>query len=109
MIRATLICCVALSVLAGCSDPKKQVLFEGMSFKGRLQADKKDKRNFVASAAPVSQGLDAAREAARYEGTTYCIRKYGRSDIEWSASPDAEATALSIVEDTLSVQGRCAE
>ena len=80
-----------------------------MSFKGRLKADKEDKRSFVATAAPVSQGLDGAREAARYEGTTYCVRKYGRSEINWVASPGAKATALNIVEDTLTVQGRCAE
>ena len=109
MIRVAIISCLALSVLGGCTDPKKQVLFDGMSFKGRLNADKEDKRSFIASAQPVSQGLEGAREAARFEGTTYCIRKYGRSEIDWVASPDADATALNIVEDTLTVKGRCAE
>lgn len=109
MIRTALICGSMIGLLAGCSDPDKQVLFDGQQFNGRLKADKEDKRNFVASAGPVSQSLDGAREAARFEGTTYCIRRYGRSDIEWVASPEAEATALNIVEDVLTVQGRCAE
>jgi hypothetical protein len=109
VIRFALICSVALGALAGCSDPTRQVLFDGLPFKGRLSADKDDKRNFVATAAPVSQSLEGAREAARFEGTSYCVRKYGRSDIEWAASPDAEATALNIVEDVLTVQGRCSE
>lgn len=109
MIRFALICSFALGALAGCSDPTRQVLFDGLPFKGRLSADKDDKRNFVATAAPVSQSLEGAREAARFEGTSYCVRKYGRSDIEWAASPDAEATALNIVEDVLTVQGRCSE
>jgi len=109
MIRAAFISCAALAVLAGCSDPTKLVLFDGQQFVGRLKADKDDKRNFVATSAPVSRSLEGAREAARFEGTSYCVRKYGRSDIEWSVSPEAEATELSIVDDVLTVQGRCAE
>lgn len=109
MIGRAIISAACVGLLVGCSDPAKQVLFEGMHFNGRLQVDNEDKRSFVASASPVSQSLDGAREAARFEGTTYCVRKYGRSDIDWSASPEAEASALNIVEDTLVVQGRCAE
>ncbi|MEP5154534.1 hypothetical protein [Planktotalea sp.] len=95
--------------MTACEDPQHAVLFDGMRYSGRLQADKEAKRNFTATAAPVSQGLDGAREAARFEGTSYCVRKYGSSDIIWTASPDAEATALSVVDDKLTVQGRCAE
>ena len=95
--------------LAGCEDPKKAVLFDGMRYFGRLQADSENKRNFSATVAPVSQGLDGAREAARFEGTTYCVRKYGSSDITWALSPDAEATELSVADDKLTVQGRCSE
>lgn len=109
MIRSAIISAAALLMLAGCEDPKNATLFDGMRFAGRLQADSEDKRAFTATVAPVSQGLEAAREAARYEGTTYCVRKYGSSDINWTLSPDAEATALSVTEDQLTVQGRCAE
>ena len=109
MIRIAFIWSVALVALMGCTDPSRQVLFDGLQFNGRTNIDKEDKRNFVVTAAPVSQSLEGAREAARYEGTTYCVRKYGSSDIEWALSPDAEPTALSIVEDVLTVQGRCAE
>ena len=109
MIRIAFICSVALVALMGCTDPSRQVLFDGLQFNGRTNIDKEDKRNFVVTASPVSQSLEGAREAARFEGTSYCVRKYGRSDIEWGASPDAEATALNIVDDVLTVQGRCVE
>lgn len=109
MIRMAFICGAAVMTLAGCEDPKNAVLFDGMRYTGRLQADSEVKRNFTATVTPVSQGLEGAREAARYEGTTYCVRNYGNSDIAWTLSPDAEATGLSIVEDVLTVQGRCAE
>lgn len=107
--RAVALIFPALVALTGCADPSKAILFEGLSFKGRLQADKEDKRSFVATAGPVSQSLDGAREAARYEGTTYCIRKYGRSDIDWTLDPEAEEASLQIADDLLTVQGRCAE
>lgn len=109
MIRAAVISTAALALLAGCSDPSDAVRFDGQLFKGRLQVMDGDKRSFTATVEPVSASLEGAREAARYEGTTYCVRKYGRSDIDWTASPEAEATALNISEDTLTVQGRCAE
>lgn len=98
-----------LLLLAGCADPAKEVLFDGMRYSGRLNADSDDKRSFVATVSPVSQGLEAAREAARYQGTRYCVRKYGRSDIDWTVSPDAKADALQFVDDVMTVQGRCAE
>ena len=109
MIRTAFITCAALAALTGCTDPSRPVLFDGMQFNGRTNIDKDDKRNFVATASPVSQSLEGAREAARFEGTSYCVRKYGRSHIEWGASPDADATELNIIEDVLTVQGRCAE
>jgi len=108
MIRTSVIL-GALVLLTACEDPKNAILFDGMRYSGRLQADSEDKRSFVATVSPVSQSLEGAREAARYEGTTYCIRKYGRSDIEWSLNPEAETEALSISDDVLTVQGRCAE
>lgn len=109
MIRNAIICGAASLMLTGCEDPKNATLFDGMRYSGRLQADSEDKRSFTATVSPVSQGLEAAREAARFEGTTHCVRNYGSSDIDWVLSPDAEATALSITDDQLSVQGRCAE
>lgn len=109
MIRTAIISALSCAVLAGCSDPSDAVLFDGQQFAGSLKADEADKRSFTASVSPVSASLEGAREAARYEGTTYCVRNYGRSDIDWAASPEAETIALNIVEDTLTVQGRCAE
>lgn len=107
--RAFILPVFALAALAGCADPAKEILFDGMRFGGRLQADKDDKRSFVATVKPVSQGLDAAREAARYEGTAYCVRKYGSSDIDWTFGPEDDEAALQIADDLMTVQGRCVE
>lgn len=109
MIRAGVITLALLGSLGACTDPAKAILFDGMRYSGRLQADREDKARFSATAAPVSQGLDGAREAARYEGTRYCVRKYGSSIIDWSRSPDDEAETLSIVDDRLIVEGRCVQ
>lgn len=109
MMKVSIISLLALTTLAACGVGDTAVLFDGMQYKGRLEVDKENRRNFVATVSPVSQGLEGAREAAHYEGTRYCVRNYGRSDIAWVLDPEAEATALNIAEDTLTVQGRCAE
>lgn len=107
MIRIAIISAATLALVSGCSSPDKNVLFDGKMFRGALKVDDNDKRSFVATVSPVSQSLDGAREAARYQGTAYCIRKYGYSDIDWTAGPEADEAALNVVEDALTVQGRC--
>lgn len=98
-----------VATVAACADSADIPRFDGLQFGGRLQADREDRRAFTAQVAPVSQSLAGAREAARHEGTVYCVRNYGSSDIEWIADPDADESALQIEDDRLFVAGRCAE
>ncbi|WP_323783506.1 hypothetical protein [Thalassovita sp.] len=111
--RGAFILLLTAGLLAGCGVRDKiqgansRVAFDGMYFKARLNADKDDKMAFTISVAPVSQGLDPAREAGRYEATKYCVSEFGNSEVDWSAGPDAKAENLTIADDTLQLAGRC--
>ncbi len=107
--KAVLSGIVVLVGLAGCAPPDNAVLFDGQRYFGRLQADSEDRRAFTATVSPVSKGLAGAREAARHEGTYYCVTKYGHSYITWTIDPDAPETSFDLSDDRLTVQGRCTE
>jgi hypothetical protein len=99
----------ACLALVACTEDDDRVAFDGQYFKGKVSASKEDRTQFIATVTPVSNSLDGAREAARYEGTKYCIKNYGTSNIDWSSSPDAEEAELSIENGTLTVAGACDE
>jgi hypothetical protein len=102
--------CVALTLTACGRTVDKRIRFDDQIFRGNAKAiDRADKRYFVATAGPVSRSLEGAREALRYEGTKYCIKHFGISDIEWDVDPQAEATALPIADDKLVIKGHCVE
>ena len=52
-----------------------------------------------------TQSLDAARKAGAYEGTKYCIDKYGNSRIDWVVGPDAEQ--LTVSDGDVQFRGTC--
>ena len=64
---------------------------------------------FAVSVFRASQSVAGAREAGRHAAVTYCIKQYGRSEIDWAAGqgPDDEALPRRIVDDTLGLRGRC--
>ncbi len=97
---------VVTALLAGCSgeDP---ILFDGQRYQARAESTRDDRSHFVISVSPVSASLTGAREAGRYEATRYCMRRYSSSDMDWEAGPDAPEDDLTIVEDTLTLSGRC--
>ncbi|MBK0328722.1 hypothetical protein I5535_15630 [Rhodobacteraceae bacterium F11138] len=100
----------ALAVVSGCSGRNKNALaFDGVVFKARTKpVDKKVSRaDFTATVFDVSRSLDGAREAARYEGTKYCIANYGSSLIDWSVGPETEPGRLSVADDAITFRGRC--
>lgn len=104
-----LIASVALSA-CGKNYSDTRIRFDGEIFRGSAKAiDKSDRRVFIATAGPVSKSLAGAREALRYEGTKYCIKWFGISEINWTIDPQAEATALPMDGDKLVIQGSCAE
>lgn len=105
-----MIACVVLSItgLAGCTDDKDRIAFDGQYYKAKLSKVDKQRDQFMVVVAPASASLVGAREAGRYEATKYCIAQYGTSAVDWVAGPDAEDGALHIENDKLQLRGACA-
>jgi len=95
--------------VAACNTSDERVIFNGAYF--RTKAAPVDRRAtravFDVTVRDVTQSIEGAREAGRYEGTRYCIEKYGTSRIQWSVSPDAEASQLQIRDGQMFFRGRC--
>lgn len=103
-------CLGTLLFSAGCANRKDRLIpFDGFIFKARTGAvDKKvSLADFTTTISTVSQSLDGAREAGRYEATKYCIAQYGSSKVKWSVGPDSPVEHLTVVDDTLTFSGRC--
>lgn len=110
--RVILLLIAAMIALSACSKTyaDRRIRFDGEIFRGNAKAlERSDRRAFVATAGPVSRSLDGAREAVRYEGTKYCIKWFGVSEIDWAVDPQAEATALPIDKDKIILRGTCVE
>ncbi|WP_425039558.1 hypothetical protein [Primorskyibacter sp. S187A] len=102
---AGLLVCAAL---AACGGQDKRITFDGEFFRGSAKAvDRSDRTVFDAVVRGVSKSEAGAREAVAYEGTKYCIKWFGVSEIVWETSPDAESLPLD--GDSLTLRGRCIE
>lgn len=105
-----LLLAATLVITAACArDNPNRVPFNGVVFKTRTKpVDKKVSRaDFTSTIYRVSQSVEGAREAARYQGTIYCVTNYGSSDIDWMVGPDSDAGRLAIVDDTITFRGKC--
>jgi hypothetical protein len=98
---------LALITLAGCTAEEDRIRFDGQLYRAKLSSDSDNRRAFTATASPVSNSLQGAREAAAYEAISYCVRQYGTSRILWDVGPDTADDALPIDRDTLSYAGTC--
>ena len=108
--RALILLASAALVLAACGqrDPNR-IAFDGVFYRADAKAPRNDRKNFVATVRPVSEGLEGARAAGGYEGIQHCITYYGTSDIAWTVGPDTPPEALSVENDTLTFEGTCVE
>ena len=95
--------------LSACGGRDDDIPFDGQFYRTKLSKVDGQRAVFQVTAEPVSASLEGAREAARYEATTYCVTEYGSSDIVWVISPDADTSLLPIQGDTLTLQGACPE
>jgi hypothetical protein len=95
--------------LSACGGGAEQVSFEGTVYRSDIKTERGSRDQFTVTAKPVSASLAGAREAARYEAITYCINRYGNSDIIWAVGPESPDEALPISNDTLTLQGRCTQ
>lgn len=105
--RFAILSVLALSLVAGCNRADDRVRFDGQIYRGKASKVKENPRQFTAWASPVSASLEGAREAARYEGIKYCVKLFGTSQIDWTASPDTENVSPLIDGETLNVAGEC--
>lgn len=94
-------------VLAGCSNNSDRVFFNGNYYPAKAKRDKDTDKGFVVTVQRISKGLDGAREAGRYEGTRYCIKTFGTSEIDWVRGPDAEDGTLQVSGSRLVLSGKC--
>ncbi len=86
-----------------------RVAFDGVYFRANAKhVDKKaTPSEFTVTVNGVSQSLDGAREAGRYEGTKFCIQNFGSSRIKWKVGPETEPQNLRIENDKLIFAGTC--
>ena len=95
-------------LVSGCSNVRAdKVSFDGIFFRSTADAIDKQRDVFEVKVSPVSSSLEGAREAGRYEATSYCIENFGTSDLLWSQGPDAEDGTLIIDNNSLILRGIC--
>ncbi|UYV35969.1 hypothetical protein N4R57_13030 [Rhodobacteraceae bacterium D3-12] len=104
----------AAMLLASCGavdrlKPKKGLFFDGHQFRAKAQKVEDDRHEFIVTVSRASQSAEGAREAGRHEANGYCIKNYGKSDIDWAAGlgPDDDNIATRIADDKLTLRGRC--
>lgn len=111
MMKVGFISAVALLALTACGGSgggfSEDITFDGQSYRTKLSTERGSRDEFIVTARPVSASLEGAREAARYEATSYCVNTYGSSAIRWTVGPDSPDEVLPISEDTLTLQGTC--
>ncbi|WP_179378463.1 hypothetical protein [Jannaschia marina] len=66
----------------------------GIRFRTRVSAVSEDNRSFQTVTRGAGRSLSAAAEAGRVEAVEYCIRRFGGSDIVWTAGPDREVEQI---------------
>lgn len=96
---------LALVGLAACGGGDR-VLFDGKYYPAKAKKDGALER-FVVTVRRADQGLEGAREAGRYEGTDYCIKKFGTSTIAWAPGPDADRAAILTDGGNVVLRGTC--
>ena len=107
MMKLTVAGMVALAVLAGCTDSKNRLAFDGQYFRTKVSKVDKQRDVFTVRIRDVARSLDGAREAGRHAGVSYCVENYGSSKITWAVGPDTPPEELQIVDNTLVFQGVC--
>jgi len=103
---------VAALVVSGCGNivsKDNRQTYGGFYFPVKTAAvDKKTQpETFVVRVSRASQSVEHAAQAAHHEGVRYCVSEYGPHFIDWVVNPLEDPAALTIANDTLTVQGTC--
>ncbi|MEW9919163.1 hypothetical protein AB2B41_06090 [Marimonas sp. MJW-29] len=107
MKTSLLVCAAVLVLLAGCTDSKNRIAFDGQYFRAKASKVDNTRHAFTVRVRDVSRSLDGAIAAGRHEGISYCVNNFGSSDIEWTVGPDTPPEQLQITDNTLVFQGVC--
>ncbi|WP_158968383.1 hypothetical protein [Chachezhania sediminis] len=102
--------CLLSAMAAGCSSlsNKEPILFEGKQFRAKAKGTSKESLSpFRVEVKNPSQSLEGARQAGIYEGTRYCIEKFGTSQIVWENNANSPEAQPKIVDGKLVVSGQC--
>lgn len=91
------------------SPNRAQMIVDGVKYKAKAHTERSDRRAFTITITPAAGNPGAAQEAGRYEATRYCLLTYGGSDAEWTVGPDTPVDQLRVVDNTLTLQGRCTQ
>lgn len=93
----------------GSASPRgaNRIEINGTMFRSKLDIGGPEKRDLTITVRPVQVDPSAALEAGRYRATVYCLRQFGSSATEWSAGPDIPVDQLRIVDDSITLTGRC--
>ncbi|SFP70408.1 hypothetical protein [Tranquillimonas alkanivorans] len=75
-------------------------------FEAELLADSMS-RKFAVAVDAGTAGVDAVREAVRFEATRYCLGTFGASDKTWVRDPATGDWAAARDGSVLTFQGRC--
>lgn len=116
MKRATKLITLAMlaGLVASCGavdklKPKRGLYFDGQKYRVKAQQVGDEREEFQTLVTKASRSLEGTREAGRHGSVEYCIKNFGRSDIEWAAGqgPDDENLAQRISDDQVTFRGRC--
>lgn len=105
--KQVLLILMVTATALGCTKRDERVTFDGVYFRSKSKSISDDRRDFNIEVNKAVQAPNAARQAAAYEATRYCIREWGTSRILWAADPLDENTSLRLENGDLNVQGRC--
>ncbi len=107
MIRSLVLGAVAAAVLAGCSDSKNRIAYDGEFFRAKAKKVDKQRDVFEVSVNDPAKSLAGARLAAHHKGVQYCIENYGSSDVAWNADPLDEEAQVTVINGKLIYRGKC--
>jgi hypothetical protein len=106
-LRLGLVAVCAVIALAGCTNNKNRVLFDGEYFRTKAKSASDDRRSFVVRVPRADRSPDGARAAGAYEGARYCMESFGTSEIDWVQGPGGDDGTPVIEGNTLTLTGRC--
>ncbi|HEY9039850.1 MAG TPA: hypothetical protein VIN05_13010 [Roseovarius sp.] len=110
MIRAmTLTALAAALALTACGKPGERVRFDGNYYPAKLSKSGERREEFVVTVSDVAQGIEGAREAGRFAGTSYCIEIVGDSDITWQRGYGPDDGRAITENGNLILRGSCAK